>query len=71
MAAGEQPTCGSCDRTRMPPTGYEAGDLVQFLDLGMGWDVALDALGWRGTQDELVAIAHRVALIRAERGQRH
>lgn len=67
MAAGAQPSCWTCERTRLSADAHEAIDLVQFLDLGMGWEMALEALGWRGTQEDLAELANTVATIRQER----
>jgi hypothetical protein len=36
------------------------------LELGMSWELALEAAAWSGTRDDLRALAHRIAMIRSE-----
>lgn len=70
MAAGNQPSCWTCERTRVPSAAYEAHDLLYFLELGMGWELALTTVGWRGTREDLVALAHRVDAVKQEQQRR-
>ena len=66
MLAGEQPACWECERTALGPEDADAVHLNELLDLGMSWELALDALSWTGSAAELRALARKIGIIRSE-----
>jgi hypothetical protein len=70
MLAGEQPACWECERTALGPEDADALHLQGLLELGMSWELALDALSWTGTAEELRALARKVRIIRSETGEK-
>ena len=66
MLAGEQPACWECERTAIGPAEADALQLHRLLELGMGWELALSAMSWAGTRDDLAALATRIETIKSE-----
>ena len=46
----------------------EAILLERRLRQGMSWDLALDSIGWSGTQEDLGQLADLVGVVRTMRG---
>ena len=66
MLAGEQPACWECERTALGPEDVDALHLHGLLELGMSWELALDAQSWTGTAEELRTLARKIGIIRGE-----
>jgi len=68
MAGGEQPRCWTCERTEQDAVLEEAILLERRLRQGMSWDLALESIGWSGTQEDLGQLADLVGVVRTMRG---
>lgn len=66
LERGDPPRCWRCEQLQPDPDAAEALELHGLLELGMSWELALTAMHWTGTADELRALAGRVAVIRDE-----
>jgi hypothetical protein len=62
---GTPAECWVCARVQFTAAHVEALELDRMLSLGMSWELALEALSWVGTREELRALTGRVAVIRS------
>ena len=63
MAAGGQPTCGVCERTALSPEGVQVLEIAEYRELGMSWELAMEAACWTGTRDDLRTLARRIGML--------
>lgn len=66
LAEGALPRCWMCARTAWTLDAADALAVHQLLGQGMSWELALTAIGWVGTRDELRMLAEHVAIVTRE-----